>query len=112
MTNKRTRSAYFSKGAWSTSYDTAMVRKSNLLSGGSPPPRHSLCPCNCSPLDKVDEMLLMNLKKIKMQVAKQADKKGKKGGKGGGKKGGKGGKKGKKGKGDKKGKKKGEQHSS
>lgn len=53
-------------------------------------------------------MLLMNLQKIKMQVAKQADKKGKKGGKGGGKKG-KGGKKGgKKGKGDKKGKKKGE----
>lgn len=59
---------------------------------------------------QVDEMLLMNLQKIKMQVAKQAEKKGgKKGGKGGGKKGGKGGKKGaKKGKGDKKGKKKGE----
>lgn len=55
-------------------------------------------------------MLLMNLQKIKMQVAKQVEKKGgKKGGKGGGKKGGKGGKKGgKKGKGDKKGKKKGE----
>lgn len=53
-------------------------------------------------------MLLMNLAKIKMQVAKQADKKGKKGAKGG-KKGGKGGKKGgKKGKGDKKAKKKGE----
>ena len=52
---------------------------------------------------QVDEMLLMNLRKIKQQVMKQEKGKGKKGGKGG--KNGKGGKKGKKAKkGGKKGK--------